>query len=70
MTIQIGIYNHATGVNTVRDMTDQELADHEIALTESKKTEKLFADIADARQAVLNKLGLTAEEAQLLLGGI
>jgi hypothetical protein len=70
MTTQISIYNHATGVNTVRDMTEEELSDYQIALTESKKTEKLFADIADARQAVLNKLGLTAEEAQLLLGGV
>ena len=70
MTIQIGIYNHATGVNIVRDMTDQELADHEIAATESEKTEKLFADMAAARLAVIAKLGLTEEEVQLLLGGI
>lgn len=67
MTTQIGIYNHATAINTVRDMTDQELADHEIALAESKKTEKLFADMAIQKQAVLDRLGITADEAQLLL---
>lgn len=68
MTTQIGIYNHATRMNTVRDMTEQELADHKIALAESKRTEKLFADMAIARQALLDRLGITAEEAQLLLG--
>ena len=67
MTTQIGIYNHATAINTVRDMTDQELADHEIALAESKKTEKLFADMAIQKQAVIAKLGLTADEVAALL---
>jgi len=68
MTTQIGIYNHAIGINTVRDMTDQELADHEIAAAESEKTEKLFADMVAARLAVIAKLGLTADEVAALLG--
>ena len=68
MTTQISIYDHSTGINTVRDMTEQELADYKIALLESKKTEKLFADMEKQKQAVLDRLGITADEAALLLG--
>ena len=58
------------GVN--RDMTETELAAHEawavIAQGEAKAQAKAEADKAAARQAVLDKLGLTADEAAALLG--
>jgi hypothetical protein len=55
-----------------RDMTEAEQAAHEawavIAQGEAKAQAKAEADIAAARQAVLDKLGLTADEAAALLG--
>jgi hypothetical protein len=59
-------HNAETGKITQRELTTAEI----------KKREKIEADYQaeieakkTARQALLNKLGITAEEAQLLLGG-
>jgi hypothetical protein len=55
-----------------RDMTDDELATHQewakIKTEETKAETKAASDKAAARQAVLDKLGLTANEAAALLG--
>ena len=55
-----------------RDMTEAEQAAHEawakIAQAEAKAQAQAEAAKAAARQAVLDKLGLTADEAQALLG--
>jgi hypothetical protein len=55
-----------------RDMTEIELAEYEawaaIALIEHEQQLQSAADKAAARQAVLDKLGLTADEAAALLG--
>jgi hypothetical protein len=55
-----------------RDMTETELADYEawavIAQAEAEARSEAEADKAAARQAVLDKLGLTANEAAALLG--
>ena len=55
-----------------RDMTDTELAEYDawstIALIEHEQQQQAAAAKAAARQAVLDKLGLTANEAQALLG--
>jgi hypothetical protein len=57
--------------------TDREMTAEEIAIAEATKAEALAAMEADSlaqaeralqRQAVLNKLGLSAEEAAALLG--
>lgn len=68
MTNQIGIYNHETGTNIVRDMTNEELAQAAADTLASKETENMIANMAAAKQAVLDKLGLTANEAAALLG--
>ena len=64
MKIQIG--------ETVRDMTDEEIAEHKQAFTElatqAKAEAKAEAERATAKQALLNRLGITADEAALLLG--
>ena len=57
---------------TTRDMTEEELANYETVCAERKaeadaRTEAAAAKLA-ARKAVLDKLGLTADEAQALLG--
>ena len=55
-----------------RDMTEAEQADYKawavIAKAEAKAEAKTQAEKVAARQAVLDKLGLTADEAAALLG--
>jgi hypothetical protein len=70
--MQIGIYNGETGENIVRDMTSEEIAEREAevkAHLEAKAALKLQAtEKAEARAALLERLGITADEAALLLG--
>lgn len=65
----IRIHDLATNEVVDREMTDEEYAQHlvDVAAEEARIIEK--AEQAAARQALLNKLGITEEEAQLLLGG-
>jgi hypothetical protein len=68
-TPQIKIVNAETGEEIIRDANAEELAQMEIdanaALAEKAETEAKET----ARQAILDRLGISAEEAQLLLGG-
>jgi hypothetical protein len=68
-TPQVKIVNVETGEEIIRDMNAEELAQMEIdanaAVAEKAETEAK----ATARQAILERLGISAEEAQLLLGG-
>jgi hypothetical protein len=66
--LQIADYNIETGKNVIRDMTDEELAQHEIDLARYTAEEKARVDKIAAREAILEKLGLTTDEATLLLG--
>jgi len=59
-TVQIG--------DEVREMNDAEYAQYEIDQAANKAEAKAQADKAAARQAVIDKLGITADEAALLLG--
>lgn len=51
-----------------REMTDAEFAQYELDQVANKAQAKAEADKATARQAVLDRLGITADEAALLLG--
>ena len=55
-----------------REMTVEEVAaiaaDHKAAQDRKAAEEKLAADRADAKSALLERLGITADEAALLLG--
>ena len=64
-------FNIQTGETTIteRDETAQEQAEREAFETEAAQRQAEAEAKATARQAVLDRLGLTAEEAQLLLGG-
>ena len=53
---------------TDRDMTENELVDYKAMQDTAKAKDKAAADKAKARQAVLDRLGITADEAALLLG--
>ena len=64
---QVKIVDAVTGKETIRDANSDELAQMQVdaAMAEAKKTE---ADTkATAKAALLSKLGITAEEAVLLL---
>ena len=52
----------------MRDMTNAEIAQIELDKTEAKKLADAKTAKDAARQAVLDKLGLTQDEAQALLG--
>jgi hypothetical protein len=67
-TPTILIHNIATGEQYVRDLTSDELAEKKVMQDEIAVQAKAQADKATARQAVLNKLGLTADEVTALLG--
>lgn len=62
----------STGEIIERPMTPEELAQDEIDRNEAAERlaakEAVQAEIEAKRQALLNKLGITAEEAALLLG--
>lgn len=71
----ISIYDHATGETIVRDMTEAEIAElaYQAELEAETKAEadrlakEAAEEIAVAKSAILERLGITAEEAELLL---
>lgn len=64
----IRIHNVETDEVIDREMTDQEFAQYETnRLAHETKLAEL-AEKAQARQAILDRLGLNEEEARLLLG--
>ena len=71
-TPQITIHNAITGETITRDFNADELAqletDQAQAVKDATDKAKADADKQAARQAVLNKLGLTADEVAALLG--
>ena len=69
--MQIGIFNAQTGKQIVRDATPEEVEAREAEITEylaDKEAQKLAAaQAASAKSALLERLGITVEEAKLLL---
>jgi hypothetical protein len=67
----IYVYDHLTGKEIVREMTDQEQTERnaQIAAYVAEQEAKTEAEVqAQAkRQALLERLGITADEARLLL---
>ena len=65
---QIKIVDVETGEEIVRDATAEEIAQMELDAANAA-TRKAEAEAKEAaRQAILDRLGLTADEAKLLLG--
>jgi hypothetical protein len=62
---------HNTETNEVidREMNDTEYAQYQIDQADFAVREQVVAEQATAKAALLTKLGITAEEAALLLGG-
>lgn len=64
----IKIHNVETGEIIEREMTAEEIAQHKIDEENSKLRATELAAKNAAKQAVLDKLGLTADEVAALLG--
>ena len=67
--MEITIHNVETGEIEIRPMNDEEKQNLENALAETEALKAELAARAAAKQTLLDRLGITAEEAQLLLGG-
>ena len=61
--------NCETGVETIREATKAEKDAAKLRKEQFQAEQAQAAVKESARQALLTKLGITAEEAQLLLGG-
>jgi hypothetical protein len=66
----IVIHNTTTGEIIEREMTAQELAQQEADLAVAEAKAQVKAEAQAKRQTLLAKLGITEDEAKLLLGGI
>ena len=67
-TPQVKIVNAETGEEIIRDMNAAELAQPELDKATSKTREDAIAAKDAAKADLLAKLGITADEAKLLLG--
>jgi hypothetical protein len=65
----IRIHNQETNEVIDREMNDQEFAQYEAEQAAQAAEQAAAATKAAQKQAVLDRLGLTADEASLLLGG-
>ncbi len=65
---QIKIVNCETGEEIIRDATAEEIAQMEIDAANAAAQKAEAEAKAAARQAILDRLGLTADEAKLILG--
>jgi hypothetical protein len=64
---QVKEYNCETGIETIRDATNAEIAQMAKDKAEADARQAEAESKATAKAALLNKLGITAEEAVLLL---
>ena len=64
----VRIHNIETNEVIDREMNDQEFAQYEANKTAQLARQAEAQTKASERQAILDRLGLTADEAQLLLG--
>lgn len=66
---QVKIVNAETGEEIVRDATAEEIAQMEIDAANATARKQAEAQAIAQRQALLSRLGITEEEARILLGG-
>ena len=67
MTIQVKEYNCETGKEIIRDANAQELKQMEIDKSNAEAAKAKARVKATAKAALLERLGITADEAKLLL---
>jgi acyl-CoA reductase-like NAD-dependent aldehyde dehydrogenase len=61
-------FDVSTGEETITPLSAEEVAQVEANIAKAQEQAALAATTAAARQAILDRLGLTADEAALLLG--
>jgi hypothetical protein len=66
---QVKIVDATTGEEIIRDATDAEIAQMELDAANATARKAEAEAKAAQRQALLNRLGITEEEARILLGG-
>ncbi len=66
---QVKIVDVTTGEEIIRDATAEEIAQMELDAANAIALQAEADAKAAQRQAVLNRLGITEEEARILLGG-
>ncbi len=64
----ITIHDTETDTTITREMTPEELSAHQVVLDQIEAQKAEIAAAEDKKAALLAKLGITAEEAALLLG--
>lgn len=64
----VKLVNAETGEEIIREMNAEELAQWEADKAAAQTEAEALAAKSAARQAILDRLGLTADEAALLLG--
>jgi phage anti-repressor protein len=67
-TPTVVIHNAKTGKIVEREMTTEELAQHEIDVERKAQSQSEAQAKATAKAALLERLGITEDEAKLLLG--
>jgi len=65
----IRIHNAETGETIDREMTDEEYSNYLNIQKQFQEEQEKLIEMAKKRQDLLDKLGITEEEAQFLLGG-
>lgn len=64
----IKIVNAQTGEELEREMTDNEFSEYQLEKAAELQRQTEIETKAAARQAILDRLGLTEDEAKILLG--
>ena len=67
MSLTVTAHNAETNEIVIREMTAAEIAQNEKDQSEGVALKKAAIDAAEAKAALLAKLGITADEAALLL---
>jgi hypothetical protein len=65
---EIKVVNCETGEEIIREMDDAEFAQYKVDQAAEEARQAQDQTKTDAKTALLNKLGITADEAKLLLG--
>jgi hypothetical protein len=66
--LQVKEVNCTTGEEIVRDANAEEIAQMELDVVRTKATEDAIKAKATAKAAILDRLGLTADELKTILG--
>ncbi len=66
-TPKVLIINAVTGLEELRNMNAEELAQYEIDKAKDAEVEAATQEKETAKAAILDRLGITADEAKLLL---